>query len=411
MKILNFGSCNVDYVYSLDHIVTVGETASVDGMEKFPGGKGLNQSIAVARAGGQIWHAGCIGQDGVFLSELLAESGVNTDYLKQVDGPNGQAIIQVDKNGENCIFIYHGSNAMVDRPFVDEVLSHFGEGDIILLQNEISNVPYIIEQASRKGMQIVFNPSPFYEELKEMDLDRISYLVLNEVEAKGFSGQDDPQEILRYMRERYPRLRVMLTLGKGGCMYSDGREILYHPAYRVEAVDTTAAGDTFTGYFVALLAEGMPYADILRYASAASALAVSRKGAAPSIPTLAEVEAAISALTPYEDGDESRASKQKKKILAYIEGALSEATLGNLAREMGYSLQYTGVLIKRLMGVSFSELLQEKRCAAAANLLKKTDLSVQEIIHRVGYKNESFFREIFKARYGASPLTYRKARK
>lgn len=411
MKILNFGSCNVDYVYSLDHIVTVGETASVDGMEKFPGGKGLNQSIAVARAGGQIWHAGCIGQDGAFLADLLAGSGVNIDYLKRVEGPNGQAIIQVDKNGENCIFIYHGSNAMVDRPFVDEVLSHFGEGDIILLQNEISNVPYIIEQASRKGMQIVFNPSPFYEELREMDLDRISYLVLNEVEAKGFSGQDDPQEFLRYMRERYPRLRVMLTLGKGGCIYSEGKEDYYHPAYRVESVDTTAAGDTFTGYFVALLANGLPYTDILRYASMASGIAVSRKGAAPSIPMLAEVEAAAATLLPYEAINENRATKQKKKILSYIEDGLPEATLDGLAREMGYSLQYTGTLAKRLLGVSFSELLQEKRCAAAAKLLKKTDLSVQEIIHRVGYKNESFFREIFKAHYGASPLAYRKTNK
>ena len=411
MKILNFGSCNVDYVYSLDHIVTVGETASVDGMEKFPGGKGLNQSIAVARAGGQIWHAGCIGQDGVFLSELLAESGVNTEYLKQVDGPNGQAIIQVDKNGENCIFIYHGSNALVDRPFVDEVLSHFEAGDLLLLQNEISEVPYIIEQASAKGMQIVFNPSPFYEELKEMDLDRISYLVLNEVEAKGFSGQDDPQEILRYMRERHPRLRVMLTLGKGGCIYSEGEKTLYHPAYRVEAVDTTAAGDTFTGYFAALLAGGLPYAEVLRYASMASGIAVSRRGAAPSIPTLGEVERAAAEMIPYETIEEARAAKQQRKILAYMEAHLFEATLNGLACEMGYSLQYTGVLVKRLLGRSFSALLQERRCAEAANLLKKTDLSVQEIINRVGYTNESFFRDIFKKQYGVSPLSFRKEQK
>ena len=152
-----------------------------------------------------------------------------------------------------------------------------------------------------------------------MDLNRISYLVLNEVEAKGFSGQDDSQEFLRYMRERYPRLRVMLTLGKGGCIYSEGGENYYHPAYRVEAVDTTAAGDTFTGYFVALLANGLPYTDILRYASMASGIAVSRKGAAPSIPMLAEVEAAAATLLPYEAINENRATKQKKKILSYIE--------------------------------------------------------------------------------------------
>lgn len=411
MKILNFGSCNVDYVYSLDHIVTVGETASVERMDKFPGGKGLNQSIAVARAGKAIYHAGCIGQDGGFLSDLLADSGVDTSYLKSADCPNGQAIIQVDKNGENCIFIYHGSNARVTPTLVDEVLADFGEGDIILLQNEISHVPYIMEQAYQKKMQIVFNPSPFYEELKETDLNRISYLVLNEVEAKGFSGKEDPREFFAEMHRRYPALKIMLTLGKNGCAYSDGQEILYHPSFCVETVDTTAAGDTFTGFFVALLADGMPCADILRYASAASALAVSRKGAAPSIPTIREVEQALDHLKPYDRGGEDRISKQRELIHSYIQNNLAEATLSGLARKMGYSMQYAGALVKRRMGASFSELVQDLRCSAAAKLLTGSDLSVQEIIHRIGYKNESFFRNIFRERYGLSPLAYRNKQK
>ena len=168
MKILNFGSCNIDYVYSLDHIVRVGETENSDKMEIFAGGKGLNQSIAIARAGEKVCHAGCVGEDGDMLIELMRDSGVDTSCIKTVDSKNGHAIIQVSCAGENSIFLYPGSNAMVTREYIDAVLDGFSKGDLVLLQNEISNVDYIIRRAYEKKMQVMLNPSPFNEKLKEI---------------------------------------------------------------------------------------------------------------------------------------------------------------------------------------------------------------------------------------------------
>ena len=296
MKILNFGSCNIDYVYSLDHIVQVGETQMTHKMEIFPGGKGLNQSIAAARAGAEIYHAGCVGNDAQMLTDILAKSGVDISYLKTVDVKNGHAIIQVSDKGENCIFLHAGSNSMISKEFVDSVLEHFQTGDILLLQNEINDVGYIIEKAYEKGICIMLNPSPFNEIIKRIDLGKLSYIVLNEVEAKEISGFDDAEDSLTYFKKKYPRLSVMLTLGSRGCIYMDRDTKLYQSAFQVKAVDTTAAGDTFTGYFAAELLRGTAIAEILKIASAASAISVTKEGAAPSIPAREEVLAALSFL-------------------------------------------------------------------------------------------------------------------
>ena len=136
MKILNYGSCNIDYVYALDHILKVGETLVADKLSIFPGGKGLNQSIAIARAGAPVYHAGCVGSDGDFLIELMSESGVDTSYIKRVNEKNGHAIIEVSRKGDNSIFIYAGSNGMIEKADIDRVLSDFSSGDILLLQND-----------------------------------------------------------------------------------------------------------------------------------------------------------------------------------------------------------------------------------------------------------------------------------
>lgn len=284
MKILNFGSCNMDYVYSLDHIVKAGETEQSHKMEIFPGGKGLNQSIAIAKAGAKVYHAGCIGSDGELMLEILNANGVDTTYMQAVDAKNGHAVIQVNAKGENSIFLYAGSNEMVTEKQIDKVLEDFEENDIVLLQNEISNVPYIIEHAHKKKMCIVLNPSPFNEEISKIDLSKISYLILNEIEAQEISGCVNGEESLAYFKENYPNLKVMLTLGDKGCVYMDSNHILYHPIFPVKVVDTTAAGDTFTGYFIAGIAQKMDYSDIIKISSCASSLAVSVKGAAPSIP-------------------------------------------------------------------------------------------------------------------------------
>lgn len=409
MKILNFGSCNIDLVYSVDHIVVPGETISTYGMDIFPGGKGLNQSIAAARAGANVYHAGCIGNDGGMLRDIMAESGVNLEYIKEVEEKNGHAIIQVSKCGENSIFLYPGSNEMVSEGYIDSVLESFSIEDMILLQNEISNVDYIIKKAYQKGMQIVFNPAPFDEKLKEIDIGMLSYIILNEVEAKGFTGKDEPEEIIAYMKKNYPELKVVLTLGKKGCIYSDKHHALSHPAFQVEAVDTTAAGDTFIGYFLCAVAGGKMYSEAIRLACAASALTVSKMGAAPSIPHKEETYEALKELEVYSQGDRpDKTESIKKNINSYIDENIKSARLGELANMLGYSETYTGEIIKKITGETFSKVLQNKRCGIAAKLLVETEMSVGEIISKIGYENESFFRKTFKTLYGKTPYQYRK---
>ncbi|MBR2293213.1 MAG: helix-turn-helix domain-containing protein [Clostridia bacterium] len=405
MKIINLGSCNIDYVYSLDHIVKVGETEATDRLEIFPGGKGLNQSIAIARAGSSVFHAGCVGRDGGLLVDLLSESGADVSLLQTVEGQNGHAIIQVDTKGNNAIFLFAGSNAMVSKDYIEAVLSHFSEGDLLVLQNEISNVDYAIRRAHKRGLRIVFNPSPFRDAIKEIDFGMLSYLILNEVEAAAISGCESPEEAVHFFREHYPTLGVMLTLGEDGCVLIENGRELWQSAFCVDAVDTTAAGDTFTGYFVSELAKGSDPKTRLKIACAASALAVSRKGAAPSIPTRGEVLSVLSRLTPRDSHQKD--TLLKRKIDEYLDGSLASATLSGLAKKLGYSSAYTGSLVKRLVGDSFSKYLQAKRLQLAANLLLNTDLSVEDVIRQVGYENQSFFRKRFQEKYGKSPLQFR----
>lgn len=406
MKILNFGSCNIDYVYYLDHIVRDGETETTYKLEVFPGGKGLNQSIAAAKAGVQIYHAGCVGFDSNLLTDILSENGVDISYLRKIPEKNGHAVIQVSNKGENSIFLYPGSNEMVSEDYIDAVLENFDSGDIILLQNEISNVDYIVEKAYQKNMRIILNPSPFNERIDKIDFNKLTYVILNEIEVKEISGCSVLEEGLMYIRNRYSNLKVMLTLGSKGCIYTDNQCELYQPAFEVKAVDTTAAGDTFTGYFVAELLRGTQYSEILKIASAAAAVAVSRKGAAPSIPDKCEV------LSSLENLKENQSSKKSDfihgQIKTYIEQNIKTANLEELSAILGYSAVYTGSLVKKLTGKSFSKEVQDKRCSIAARKLLETDLSIEEIIADVGYENESFFRKIFKEKYCKNPLEYRK---
>ena len=405
MKILNFGSCNIDYVYKLPHIVVPGETLTATGMELFPGGKGLNQSVAAARAGGEVYHAGVIGKDGGMLKAVLEESGADVRYLQTADCQNGHAIIQLSASAQNSIFLHVGTNGMVSKEFVDRVLADFAPGDILVLQNEISNVPYLIDKGFELGLRILFNPAPFDDTLPQLPLHKVAYLLLNEVEARGFFGKEEPEAILAEKERRYPDMKMVLTLGKEGCLYADGERVIRCPAFRVDAVDTTAAGDTFAGYFAAGLAEGLSTESNLRRASAASALAVSAMGAAPSIPLRQQAEEALKILKPY--STEVRAC-QEDKILAYIRSDLAGASLKGLAQSLGYTQAYAGRLVKSATGQCFSRLVQSLRCQEAARLLRGSDCSVERIIQAVGYQNESFFRKKFLQAFGTTPLQYRK---
>ena len=292
MKILNFGSCNIDFVYNLDHIVAIGETETSNSMQVFPGGKGLNQSVALAKAGMEVYHAGCIGTDGEMLTDVLESNGADISNIKKVDEKTGHAVIQVSRNGDNSIFLYSGSNAKITEEFVDEVLDKFQKGDMLLLQNEINKIDYIIEKAYKKGMCIIFNPSPYNDEIKNLDFNMLSYIIINEVEMSEFTQCDNPKDGLKYFAKNYPKLKIIITLGSEGSIYSDTEKVVFQPSFKVNAIDTTAAGDTFTGYFFAQTAMGNTVEKSLKIASVASAIAVSRKGASVSIPMLNEVLAA-----------------------------------------------------------------------------------------------------------------------
>ena len=293
MKVLNIGSMNLDLVYNVDHIVQPGETEASVSMNTFLGGKGMNQSVALAKAGVEVYQGGMIGEDGQPFLDACAEYGVRADFIRKVEGKSGHAVIQIDSSAQNCILLYGGANQMLTERYVDEVLEHFGAGDILLLQNEVNLLPYIVDKAYEKGMQIALNPSPFNEKLSKVDMTKISIFLLNEVEGNQVTGLTAPEEIIAKMQELYPHAKIVLTLGKDGAVYAEGEQRFFQPIFPVKAVDTTAAGDTFTGYFLAGLAEGMAIPETLKMSAKASSIAVSRAGAVPSIPYRAEVMAAL----------------------------------------------------------------------------------------------------------------------
>ncbi len=291
MRFLNFGSLNLDHTYRVSHIVAPGETIASSSMSVFPGGKGLNQSIALARAGACVYHAGMIGEDGMLLMTTCSENGVNTDYIKTIAEPTGNAFIQVSDSGENCIVLFGGANRCNTREHIQEVLSHFEVGDVLLLQNEINLVDVLIEEASKKGMTIVLNPSPYNESIASCDLEKVHIFMINEVEGQQITGEHSPQKILAAMAKRYPRSATVLTLGSKGVMFCKDGEITSQDSCKVNAVDTTAAGDVFTGYFIKTYFEAKhSVSDALKVATKAAALAVMREGAVPSIPWKREVE-------------------------------------------------------------------------------------------------------------------------
>ena len=287
---------NIDYTYKVPHFVKKGETLASERLQVFGGGKGLNQSVALAKAGTEVYHAGSIGQDGMFLLDMLKDAGANTDFVKILDTVRtGNAIIQNDKSGDNCIILYGGANQAITREQVDEVMSHFESGDYLVLQNEINELGYIVEKAHEKGMIIVLNPSPMNEKILALPLDVINYFILNEVEAAQILGKEDKgeeswEQIADDLLKKFPQATIVLTMGSEGSVFKNQKETVCQSIYKVQAVDTTAAGDTFSGYFIGGILGGLSAKEAMDQASKASAIAVTRKGAAPSIPLLAEVQ-------------------------------------------------------------------------------------------------------------------------
>ena len=292
--VLNFGSLNIDLVYSVPHFLVPGETLACSAFNRYAGGKGLNQSVALARAGVKVFHAGKIGPDGEFLRQTLVDAGVDVSFLLESACPTGNALIEVeDISGGNRILLYPGANRAITEDEIVSVLEKFPAGTILLLQNEISNIPFLINEGYARGFRIMFNPAPCTPDVAEMPLEKIHTLFVNEVEAAQLTGQDqdtDPAVLADLLTTRYPRTDFVLTLGKRGAFYAAGKDVrIFVPAEEVTPVDTTSAGDTFTGYYLAALLRGYDPEKAMAFASKGAGIAVSRPGAARSIPTAEEV--------------------------------------------------------------------------------------------------------------------------
>lgn len=293
MKALCFGSLNIDFTYRVDHFVARGETLLSEDLQVFSGGKGLNQSVALSRAGLPTYHAGAVGEDGLFLLQQLRAAGVDTSCVDvRGDVRTGHAIIQNTPDGDNCILLYGGANQAITRAQIDAVLAQFSAGDLLVLQNEINELAYLMQEAHSRGLRIALNPSPMNGTVLDLPLHTVEWLILNEVEAGQILGTavTDGAAAAKALREKLPHTAIVLTMGKNGSYYDDGAQQACRSAFPVQAVDTTGAGDTYTGYFLAGVAEGLAVQSAMALASKAAAISVTRPGAAPSIPRREEVE-------------------------------------------------------------------------------------------------------------------------
>lgn len=295
-KILVYGSLNIDYVYQMPHFVQPGETLLALSRQEFAGGKGLNQAVALAKAGGDVYFQGAVGkEDGKLLLQVLTDNHIDLTYVKEREAmASGHTVIQVDPNGQNCILLFGGANHSHTHAEIDECLSHFSAGDYLVLQNETNDVDYIIAKAADSGLKVCVNVSPLNDAILKMPLDRCEYLIVNEIEGSALVDEKedaDPYLILNKLKAKFPQSSFLLTLGSKGSLLSLAHqdEVIACKAYKRQAVDTTAAGDTFLGYFVAQISANIDPRTALQRATAASAIAVTRKGAVPSIPAIDEV--------------------------------------------------------------------------------------------------------------------------
>ncbi len=297
-KLLNLGSLCIDLVYSVPSIAGAGETIASNERQLFAGGKGLNQSVAAACGGARVAHFGAVGEDGDMLLDTLAERGVDIGGVLRLPGPSGHAVIQVDSQGQNAIVISGGSNRNLPDDLLASVIAALEPGDWLLLQNEINGVGEAMRAASEAGAKVAFNLAPPDARIHEYPIELLSLLIVNEPEAQALAGVADSADAFAVLVERYPTVTTVLTQGKDGLLVynAQARTRCRMGAFSVEPVDETAAGDSFVGYLLAGLVAGQQIAEALPTASAAGALAVTKEGAAPSIPIREEVADVLSKL-------------------------------------------------------------------------------------------------------------------
>ncbi len=297
-KILVIGSTNMDIIAMVDHLPVPGETVGNGNLARAHGGKGANQAVAAARAGGKVTFITCIGEDddGKKMHDSFREDGINTEQVSIIpEVPTGTALIFVDRKGENCIAVAPGANNYLSNAIIDEAEALIKDTDLVLLQLEIpfETIQHICKLASRHKKRIILNPAPA-RELDEDVLGSLEYLVLNETEAEIIAGQkvtdDNIEAVCRAIKDMGPE-HIILTLGSRGSYVFDKKVQQYVESFTVEAVDSTAAGDTFCGAFaVSILTRDQDIITAVRFANAAGALSVTRQGAQTSIPEVKEIE-------------------------------------------------------------------------------------------------------------------------
>ncbi|AEE21822.1 ribokinase [Paraglaciecola chathamensis] len=284
MAVINFGSINVDHVYQVDHFVQPGETLASTNYQCLLGGKGANQSIALAKAGADVRHVGRINESDANFKQVMIKHNINCKYVACTESPSGHAIIQVTPTGENAIVLFGGANHEISPKDVMAALDGAKSSDWVLTQNETSSIDEVLKQAKEAGLKVAFNPAPMTDSVKQLPVDCIDLLIVNEVEAEEISGHKDIDAMEKYFHANWPNCEIIITLGKAGvCMLKNERRIEVD-AFVVDAVDTTAAGDTFIGFFLSAYSEHTDAKTALTRACAASALAVTQVGAAQSIP-------------------------------------------------------------------------------------------------------------------------------
>lgn len=285
MAVYNLGSINIDHVYRVPHLPAPGETLSALDYAQGLGGKGANQSVAAARAGAMCHHIGAIGPNSDWVLAEMQAYGIDLRYVSVLPVATGHAIINVDPQAENNIVIFPGANRALTADMAAAALAGAGPADSLLLQNETSAQAEAAAIAAARGMRVVYSAAPFDIGAVRAVLPHVSLLVMNEIEA----------EQLRSAQGALPQIDCIITKGAQGAEWiSAASEPLFMPAFKVNPVDTTGAGDTFIGTLAAALDLGLPREAAMRRASATSALQVTRQGAAQAIPTAAEVEAFLS---------------------------------------------------------------------------------------------------------------------
>lgn len=280
MDIINVGSLNLDLVYQVPHFVKPGETLASTALHQFVGGKGLNQSIALARAGLRVAHVGAIGVDGDVLVNTLKEDGVNTDFVSKLYGQSGHAVIQISPEGENAIVIFPGTNQQLEINQVENALSTFTNAKALLIQNETNLIPDIMAKAKAAGKTVFYNPAPMLNGVENYPLEQVDVMLLNTIELEHLGGLDVAQQ-------RWPHLLIVLTQGADGVTVIQNGNSTHYPAVPVEkVVDTTAAGDTFIGYFIASYLHTNNIAEAVSRATKAASICITQAGAAATIPKL-----------------------------------------------------------------------------------------------------------------------------